>query len=166
MRRTVFTNTDGVVGEHVDHTQLAQCRQAHGATHVVGEDQEGAAVGADTTMQGHPVHHGSHGMLPDTEMNVPPAKGRIRSRVRIQRRGPNAFSIFDQGFVARLKICRTSYKRRNQVCHFLNDLSGKISGCIFLSGNRINQLIEQEEALGENSKKYIKIKSILGKPFK
>ena len=67
----VFADTDGVVGEHVDHAQLAQGRQAHRTTHVVGEDQEGAAVGDQAAVViSDAVEDGGHGVLAHTEVQV------------------------------------------------------------------------------------------------
>ena len=67
----VFADTDGVVGEHVDHTQFTQGRQAHRAAHVVGEHQEGAAVGDQAAVVVRDsVEDGRHGVLTHAEVQV------------------------------------------------------------------------------------------------
>ena len=72
----IFTNADGVVGEHVDHTQFTQGRQSHGATHVVGEHQEGAAVGDQAAVViSNAVEDGRHGVLAHTEVQVTLLRG-------------------------------------------------------------------------------------------
>ena len=71
MGGAVLAHTDGVVGKHVDHTQLTQGRQAHGTAHVVGEDQEGAAIGDQAAVVvSDAVEDGGHGVLTHTEVQV------------------------------------------------------------------------------------------------
>ncbi len=60
VRRAVFAQTDGVVREDVDDPLLHQRAHAHAVARVVGEHQEGAAVGQEAAMQRHAVHHGHH----------------------------------------------------------------------------------------------------------
>lgn len=71
MGGAVFADTDGVVGEHVDHTQFTQGRQAHGTAHVIGEHQEGAAIGDQAAVViGDAVEDGGHRVLAHTEVQV------------------------------------------------------------------------------------------------
>ena len=44
-------------------------KDADGWSHVVGEHQEGSGEGADAPMEGHSVQEGSHGVLPDSEVD-------------------------------------------------------------------------------------------------
>ena len=60
MRRTVFAQTDGVMGEYVNHTLFHQCGHANRVARVVAEGEEGAAVGDVATVQRHAVHHRGH----------------------------------------------------------------------------------------------------------
>ena len=68
--RPVLADADGVVGEHVDHPLPHQRRHPHAAAHVVGEDQEGAAVGDEPAVQRHAVHHRRHRMLAHAVVDV------------------------------------------------------------------------------------------------
>ena len=56
----VFAEADGVVGEDVGDRQFHQRREADAVSHVVGEDEEGAAVGAQPAVEGEAVHDGCH----------------------------------------------------------------------------------------------------------
>ena len=47
--------------------------QPDGGAHVVGEDEEGAAVGDHAAVQSHAVDDGAHGVLPHAEVHVAPA---------------------------------------------------------------------------------------------
>ncbi len=58
--RAVFAQADGVVREHVDDALLHQRAHAHTVARVVGEHQEGAAVGQEAAVQRHAIHHGHH----------------------------------------------------------------------------------------------------------
>ncbi len=67
----VFAQADGVVGEHVDHAQLTQGREAHGAHHVAREHREGAAVGHQAAaVVRQSIQDGRHGVLAHTEVQV------------------------------------------------------------------------------------------------
>jgi len=41
----VFDEARSIVGEHVDHPEFGEGREAHGAHPCTGEDKEGAAIG-------------------------------------------------------------------------------------------------------------------------
>ena len=71
VRRAILTDTNGIVGHDEDGTGLGESRNTHGATHVIGEDEEGRAVRDDTRgVQLHAVGDGAHTVLTDTEANV------------------------------------------------------------------------------------------------
>ena len=63
------------MGQHEDHGELSDRRDADRGSHVVREDEEGDAKGHDTFVGGHAVHHGSHGVLAHSVVNV--AAGRV-----------------------------------------------------------------------------------------
>ena len=69
----VLADPDRVVGPDVDDRQAHHCRQPHRWAHVVGEDQEGAAVGKQTAVQGHSIENGTHRVLPHTKTEVAPS---------------------------------------------------------------------------------------------
>ena len=60
MRRAVLAQPDRIVGHHVDDAQAHQRRQTDRGPAIVGEHQEGAAVGDDAAMQRHAVHGRGH----------------------------------------------------------------------------------------------------------
>ena len=68
--RTIFTQANGVVGEHIDGALLHQRGHAHGVAAVLHEDQEGSAVRHEAAMQGDAVHDGSHTEFANTVINV------------------------------------------------------------------------------------------------
>ena len=70
MSRAIFTQADGVVGEHEDGTLLHQRSHAHGVAAIFHEDQEGRAVGHETAVQGDAVHDRSHAEFTDTVIDV------------------------------------------------------------------------------------------------
>ncbi len=71
MRRPVLAQPDRVVGEHVDHRQSAERRQADRRPHVVRKDQERGADGADAPVEREAVQHRAHGVFAHAEMHVP-----------------------------------------------------------------------------------------------
>ena len=70
--RAVLTEANGIMGQHVDHPYPHERRQPHGWAHVVGEDQEGAAIGNKAAVQGHAGHGGGHGVLAHPVVDVTP----------------------------------------------------------------------------------------------
>ena len=70
VRRAVLPEPNRIVGEHVRDRLLHQGRQPHRRAQVVAKDQEGARVGLDAAVQGHPVRNARHRVLPDSEPDV------------------------------------------------------------------------------------------------
>ncbi len=70
VRGPVLAHADGVVGEHVDHAQLHQRRQADGVAAVVAEGEEGTAVGNPAAVRGHAVHQRGHAEFAHAEVVV------------------------------------------------------------------------------------------------
>jgi len=68
--RPILAQTDAVVRPDVDHGQAHQGGKAHGPPHVVGEDQEGRAVGDQASVSRHAVQDCAHAVLADPEVDV------------------------------------------------------------------------------------------------
>ena len=65
MRRAVLAEADRVVRHHVDDALAHQRREPDRRPAIVGEHQEGAAVGDDAAVQRHAVHRRGHAVLAD-----------------------------------------------------------------------------------------------------
>ena len=76
VRRPVFAEADRVVREDVDDADAHQRGHADGVAAVVGEGQEGAAVGHEAAVQRDAVHHRGHAELAHAVVDVAPAVGR------------------------------------------------------------------------------------------
>ena len=67
----VFTQADRVVGEHVDHAQLTQGREAHATHHVAREHGKGAAVrNQAAAVIGEAIEDRRHGVFAHAEVQV------------------------------------------------------------------------------------------------
>ena len=64
--RSVLTDTEGVVGPDELDGHFHQGCHTYGGLHIVGEDEEGAAGGDDTTVEVHTDTHTGHGELSHT----------------------------------------------------------------------------------------------------
>mmetsp|Transcript_45337 Transcript_45337/g.61501 ORF Transcript_45337/g.61501 Transcript_45337/m.61501 type:complete len:539 (+) Transcript_45337:182-1798(+) len=72
MRGPILADTDGVVRVDPYAGDLHDGREADGRLHVVAEDHEGGAEGAQAR-DGHAIANGAHGVLADAEVEVPAA---------------------------------------------------------------------------------------------
>ena len=68
--RTVFSQTDGIVGEHKYRVDFHQRSHAQGITLVFAEHQESRAEWFNTAMQGKAVHDCTHAELTHTVVNI------------------------------------------------------------------------------------------------
>ena len=102
--RAVFAETNGVVGEHVQHALLHQRGHAHGVARVFHEDQEGRAVGHETAVQGDAVHDRAHAELAHAVEHV--VAGRVFSG--------DALAALPQGQVGAGQVGRTTKELRQQ----------------------------------------------------
>src|SRR5207245_2192584 len=91
MRRTIFTQTDGIVGEDIIRRDLHQNAEAHAGAHVIAEIKERGAEAAKLR-QRHAVDHGVHGVFAYAKVDVAPAifvrielAGAIEGQVRFVR---------------------------------------------------------------------------------
>mmetsp|Transcript_4819 Transcript_4819/g.13917 ORF Transcript_4819/g.13917 Transcript_4819/m.13917 type:complete len:466 (-) Transcript_4819:590-1987(-) len=76
MGRSVLSQSDGVMGHHVDDTSLRQGRHTHGVPHVIREDEEGGAVRDQSRgVEADTIADGSHGVLTHSETNVTLRRG-------------------------------------------------------------------------------------------
>ena len=72
VRRAVLAQADGVVREDEDHPLLHQRRHAQRVARVVGEREEGAAVGNEAAVQRDAVHDRGHAELAHAVVDVAP----------------------------------------------------------------------------------------------
>ena len=68
--RAVFAEADRVVGHDVDDALAHQRRQADRGPAVVGEHEEGAAIGNEAAVQRDAVHGRRHAVLADAVVDV------------------------------------------------------------------------------------------------
>ena len=66
--RTVFTDIEAVVGEHVDFMQMLQRGEADRRFHIIAEYEEGGHKRLYSTMQRQAVCNGTHGQFTHAEM--------------------------------------------------------------------------------------------------
>ena len=68
--RAIFAQAYGVMREDINSALTHKRRHAHGVSRVFHEDQEGATEGNESAVQRDAVHHGRHGKLTDTIVDV------------------------------------------------------------------------------------------------
>ena len=76
MRRPVFAETDRIMREDIDRPQTHQRAKADRRARIIGEDEEGAAIGNEAAMQRDAVERRRHAEFADAEMNI--AAGKVR----------------------------------------------------------------------------------------
>ena len=76
--RAVLAHADGIMRHHEDDADAHQRGEADRRAAIIGEHQEGAAIGNDAAMQRHAVHRRRHAMLADAVMDI--AAGEIARR--------------------------------------------------------------------------------------
>jgi len=70
VRRAILAQADAVVREDKHRREMAQRRHAHRRAHVVGEDEEGGAIGDQATVRRQAVDNGPHRVLAHAEAQV------------------------------------------------------------------------------------------------
>ena len=76
MGRSVLSQSNRVVGHHVDNTGLRKGRHTHGIPHVIREDEEGSAVRDKSRgVKSNSVADGSHGVLAHSKADVALSRG-------------------------------------------------------------------------------------------
>ena len=69
----IVADADRVMGKDIDDRNLHERAEADRRLHIVGENEEARAVGADLR-QGEPIQDRAHGVLADSEMKISPAR--------------------------------------------------------------------------------------------
>ena len=121
--RTVFAESDGVMGEDVGHREPHQCRQAHRRLAVVEEDEERRAIRAESAVHGDAVERRRHAVF----ANAP-----VHSRaggVRVE-----DLADLDVRAVAAAEISRTAHQRGDRP----GDGGERLLGCL-ARGERIGR---------------------------
>ena len=119
MSGSVFTNTNRVVGEDVDHGKLGQSGEADGGANVVGEDEEGRAAGTEEAVVSDAVANRAHAVLADTEPDV----------FTVGSLGAEVAGVLDVVLGRAVKVSRTSEKAGDEFGNFVDDdATGTASG--------------------------------------
>src|SRR5690625_1959431 len=98
--RPIFPESNTIVSKHMNSRGFRKSCKQDCRFVIVREDQEGPAVRDDSAILSHPVHCGSHCMLPYTVMDIP------SSPVLCVK---NTFSI-QIGIVASGQVSRSPYQ--------------------------------------------------------
>ena len=96
VRRAILAEPDRIMRHDIDDARILQRRQADRRAAIIGEDQEGPAIGDDPAVQRHAVHRRGHAELADAVIDVAP--GIILGR---QRPGRLGLGIVGAGEVGR-----------------------------------------------------------------
>ena len=79
MRGTVLADADRIMREYPQARQFHERTQADRRAHVIGEDQEARAEGAQTA-ESHAIDHGAHGVLTNSKVHVAAVIGAAKLR--------------------------------------------------------------------------------------
>mmetsp|Transcript_11306 Transcript_11306/g.30450 ORF Transcript_11306/g.30450 Transcript_11306/m.30450 type:complete len:607 (-) Transcript_11306:469-2289(-) len=126
MGGSIFSQEDRVVRHHVDDAGLRERRHAHGAAHVIREDEERGAVRDETTLvQTQPVANRAHAVLAHTKAEIA-VLHRVLLEVPIS---------FHDGEVGRSQVGRATDETRHdwgkRIEHHLRQLSGSHGARVF-----------------------------------
>jgi hypothetical protein len=84
MGRTIFTNTDRVVGKNVGNVvELSKRGNTDGGAEVINENGEGRSRGLEETVVTESVKDASHGMFTDTEVQVLSRVGLVEASTEV-----------------------------------------------------------------------------------
>jgi hypothetical protein len=100
------------VREHVQHVQALQGREADRRAHVVGEDEEGRAVGNEAAVRGHAVDDRAHRVLAHAEVQVAARRSGIRRAGAGGRRCVEVAAAFQRGVGGRIEVGRSAGQLR------------------------------------------------------
>src|ERR1700722_17586802 len=73
MSRTIFPNSDGIVGKNIDHRQFGEACQTNRRPTIVCEYQEGRTRRFENAMIGNSVQNGAHPVFANSEPDIPTA---------------------------------------------------------------------------------------------
>jgi hypothetical protein len=115
--RAVFAHAHAIVGEDEDDVQSRQRRQTNRRPHVIREGQEGRSIRQDGAVRGQSVRNGAHGMLSNSEVDVPTgvvasAAGLALENVSVFRGTGEVAGVFELGMRGRIQIRRAAHQRR------------------------------------------------------
>ena len=112
--RTVFTDIEAVVGEHVDFMQMLQRGEADRRLHIIAEHEEGRGIRDRGAVQRHAVARQTHREFTHAEVH-------IASRVIVAREIP---AVLHVALGRRSEVRRAAEKRRNQFRRLLQHRAG------------------------------------------
>lgn len=121
--RAVLTQTDGVVGGHMDDTDARESRQTDGTSSVGNEVQESTASRDNGAVGSETVHDRSHGMLTHTVAEV--ATRPVTDTVL---RGLEVNGVLPAGVVGTSQIGRSREQLRQSRVNLLEDSLGQLTG--------------------------------------
>ncbi len=116
--RSIFAQTNGIVGEDIDDRLVHQRRQAHRRAAIVGKHKERAGIGPDAAMQRHAIHGCGHAMLTHAIVDI--AAGVIG--------GLNRGVIAGAGVYRTGQVRRTAHQSRIFACESFNRLARRGAG--------------------------------------
>ena len=120
---TVLAEADRVVGPHEGDRDLLDRGQAHRGSHVVGEHEEGAAVGAGQPLERDAVEDHAHGVLADAEVQGAPV-GAALPLVRLLALGDERGLAGHRGVVGLGEVGRASPQLGQLAGQGAEDLAG------------------------------------------
>ena len=125
MRRAVFTEEHGIVGEDEDGWNVHQCREADRRAFVVRENEECCSEGSPRAVERHSIHLSAHRMLPDAEIEVAALERIERRRIfGILLRPDDVGGLLDVGLRRGRQVRRATDKEWRDRRQFLNHLTG------------------------------------------
>jgi hypothetical protein len=88
MGGTILTETDRIVSHDEKTSSLRDSSHTHSVTHVIGEDEEGSAVGDESrSVQGDSVGDGTHSVLTDSITDVALSRGILLEITKLLHQG-------------------------------------------------------------------------------
>ena len=140
MGGTVFAQSDGVVGPHEDRSDAHQRRKPNRWPLVVGEDQEGAAVGAQRRRELNPVGDRRGSVLAHTKVQIAPIRvaGELLRGVALRHK---AGICGDEGVVRAGQVSGASPQLGQHRCQGVNDLTGGGACGHGVSGGELRQVL-------------------------
>lgn len=136
--RAVLTQTDGVVGGHVDDTDARERRQTKGTSSVGDEVQESTTGGDDGAVGRETVHDSSHAVLTHTIAQVA-----TRPVTNTEVRGLEVNGVLPAGVVGASQISRSGEQFRDSTVDLLEDSLRQLAG----SDSRVRRLVGREVLL-------------------
>ena len=118
MGRPILAQADGIMGHHIDDPLAHQCGEADRRPAIIGEDEEGPAIGDEAAMERDAVHRRGHAMLAHAIIDI--AAGIIG---RAHRRHVLGLGIVRAGEIGRAAD-ELGQHRHQPLQHVLRGLAG------------------------------------------